>query len=134
MRAQADGGVQGRGAVVKKVERPDIDGAAGQIDSGRRRRGETHAADYSQSSRSAFIGSTRAARRAGASAAANATAPRIAEATTNVTGSRGAMSKTRAAMTRASASEPARPAAIPTTVTAAAGPRTVASTWDTRAP
>ena len=47
VRAQADGGVQRRRAVVKEIERPDVDGAAGQIDAGgRRRRRCTHGELY----------------------------------------------------------------------------------------
>src|SRR5439155_5167272 len=46
MRAQADGGVERRCAVVKKVERPDIDGSPRQIDARGRRRGNPHAGNY----------------------------------------------------------------------------------------
>ena len=38
--AQADRGVQGDGAVVEQIQRPDVDGPAGQIDARRRRRGD----------------------------------------------------------------------------------------------
>ena len=34
-------------AVVKQIERPDVDGAAGQIDARRRGRGDAHARNYS---------------------------------------------------------------------------------------
>ena len=43
MGAEADGGVQRLRAVVKEIERPDIDGAAGQIDARRRRSRNSHA-------------------------------------------------------------------------------------------
>ena len=43
VRAQADGGVERLRAVVKEIERPDVDRAAGEIDSGRRGRGDAHA-------------------------------------------------------------------------------------------
>ena len=38
VRAQADRRVQRRGAVVEEIERPDVDGAAREIDAGRRGR------------------------------------------------------------------------------------------------
>ena len=40
--AQADGHVDRRRAVVKQIEWPDVDGAARQIDAGRRRRCDSH--------------------------------------------------------------------------------------------
>ena len=43
VRPQADRGVQRRRAVVKEVERPDVDGAAGQIDAGGSGRSQAHA-------------------------------------------------------------------------------------------
>jgi hypothetical protein len=42
VRAQADRRVDRRRAVVKEIERPDVDGAARQIDAGRRRRNDAH--------------------------------------------------------------------------------------------
>src|SRR5438445_13665096 len=36
VRAQVDGGVQRRRAVVEQMQGPDVDGAAGQVDAGRR--------------------------------------------------------------------------------------------------
>ena len=43
VRAEADGGVERRRAVVEQIERPDVDGAAGQIDAGRSRSRRVHA-------------------------------------------------------------------------------------------
>ena len=43
MGAQADGGIERLRAVVKQIERPDVDGAARQIDSRRSRSRDTHA-------------------------------------------------------------------------------------------
>ena len=40
LRSQADRGVQRRGAVVKQVQWPDVDGAASQVDPRGRRSGE----------------------------------------------------------------------------------------------
>ncbi len=42
MRAQADRGVDRDGRFVKKIQRPDVDGAASQIDAGRRGAGDSH--------------------------------------------------------------------------------------------
>src|SRR6185436_6163544 len=42
--AQADGGVQGRGTFVEQIQGPDVDGAARQIDAGRRGSSEAHGA------------------------------------------------------------------------------------------
>ena len=42
VRAQADGGVERGRAGVKQVEGPDVDGAAGQVDAGRRGRDDAH--------------------------------------------------------------------------------------------
>jgi hypothetical protein len=33
MRAQADGGIERLRTVVEEIERPDVDGSAGQVDS-----------------------------------------------------------------------------------------------------
>ncbi len=49
VRAQADGGVERRRAVVKEVERPDVDRAAGQVDAGRRGRDDVHDGNYTGS-------------------------------------------------------------------------------------
>jgi hypothetical protein len=46
VRAEADGRVHRGGAVVKKVQRPDVDRPAGEIDACRSRRRQTHAALY----------------------------------------------------------------------------------------
>jgi hypothetical protein len=43
VRAQADRRVQRRRAVVEQVQRPDVDGAAGEVDPGWRGRSQTHA-------------------------------------------------------------------------------------------
>ena len=43
VRAQADRRVQRRRAFVEEVQRPDVDGAAGEVDSGGRGRSQTHA-------------------------------------------------------------------------------------------
>ena len=42
MRPQADGGVQRERAVVKEVQRPDVDGAAREIDARRRGGNDPH--------------------------------------------------------------------------------------------
>jgi hypothetical protein len=44
VRAQADRGVQRRRALVEEIKRPDVDGAAGQVDSSGRGRSDTHGA------------------------------------------------------------------------------------------
>ncbi len=43
VRAQADGGVDRLRAVVKEIQRPDVEGAAREIDAGRRGRDDAHA-------------------------------------------------------------------------------------------
>jgi hypothetical protein len=45
VRPQADGGIQRRGAFMKEVKGPDVDGAACEIDPSRRRSGESHDAE-----------------------------------------------------------------------------------------
>ena len=42
VRAEADGRVQRLRAIVKEIERPDVDGAAGEIDSCRCGRSDVH--------------------------------------------------------------------------------------------